>query len=178
MVSHFTPDGVIWSDGRREKVDTVIFATGYRPHLPYLARPGALDAAGRVLQRRGISTTVSGLYFVGLPRQRNVASATLRGVGADARIVVNQLRRDRRLEQRSRVKALAGWPTAPQISQWRSRSSELLGLMSLITRAARKQWAAGKLPVPRLVGAAMARSAIIGAGFLGFGHAASLYSPS
>ncbi len=33
-----------------------------------------------------------GLYYVGLMRQRNAASATLRGVGPDARVVVDHLR--------------------------------------------------------------------------------------
>lgn len=42
-----------------------------------------MDDRGHVLQRHGIATDVPGLYFVGLSRQRNFASATLRGVGPD-----------------------------------------------------------------------------------------------
>jgi putative flavoprotein involved in K+ transport len=53
MFNHFTADGVVWSDGSPEAVDTVIFATGYRPHLPYLTGLGALDKTGHVLQRLG-----------------------------------------------------------------------------------------------------------------------------
>jgi len=87
-----TPDGVEWADGTRERVDAVLCATGYRPNLDYLASLGALDASGQAHQRGGISQTVPGLYYVGLGGQRTLASATLRGVGADAAYVVRHLR--------------------------------------------------------------------------------------
>jgi thioredoxin reductase len=73
------------------RVDSVIFATGYRPNLAYLASLGALDAEGRALHRHGVSLTVPGLYFMGLSNQRTFASATLRGVGPDAAVVVRYL---------------------------------------------------------------------------------------
>ncbi|WP_027893734.1 flavin-containing monooxygenase [Calidithermus chliarophilus] len=90
MFGRFTPAGVVWADGNGEAVDTVIFATGFRPNLDYLAGTRALEG-GRPLHRHGVSTTVPGLYYVGLPGQRSVASATLRGVGADAALVVRHL---------------------------------------------------------------------------------------
>jgi hypothetical protein len=85
-------DAVRWSDGAREHVDAVILATGYRPGLDYLAAIGALDGDDRPLHRRGISRTVRGLGYVGLPHQRSIASATLRGAGPDAEHVIMQLR--------------------------------------------------------------------------------------
>lgn len=84
--------GVVWADGREEPVDAVLLATGYRPSLPYLAGLDAFDAAGGVRHKLGVSTSVPGLYYVGLPRQSSAASATLRGVGVDARRVVGRLR--------------------------------------------------------------------------------------
>lgn len=90
MFTSFFEEGVIWPNGTKEAVDTVIFATGYRPHLPYLQAIGALDAEGRPLHQAGISD-VPGLYYVGLEGQRSFASATLRGVGPDAQFVVNKL---------------------------------------------------------------------------------------
>jgi putative flavoprotein involved in K+ transport len=78
---------VTWSDGSREHVDTILLATGYRPALSYL------DPADRV-HRRGISTIHPGLGYVGLEWQRSFASATLRGVGRDARYVVRRLLRE------------------------------------------------------------------------------------
>ncbi len=79
MFTSFYPDGIIWPDGTREAVDTVIFATGYRPNYSYLNLIGALDSDGRALQKAGISLSVPGLYFVGIEGQRSFASATLRG---------------------------------------------------------------------------------------------------
>lgn len=93
LFQRFTDDGVVWGDGCQEAVDTVMFATGYRPNLGYLTTLGALSEVGDVLQRRGLSTSVPGLGYVGLARQRSVASTTLRGVGADAKIVVDHLRK-------------------------------------------------------------------------------------
>ena len=93
MFTGFSPEGVIWPDGERERVDTVIFATGYRPNLNYLAVLDAVDGAGRARHRAGVSLTTPGLAYVGLPAQRTFASATLRGVGADAAYVVAHLRR-------------------------------------------------------------------------------------
>ncbi|MFS0722425.1 NAD(P)-binding domain-containing protein [Paenibacillus sp. 1P07SE] len=93
MFVAFNENGVVWPDGSKEKVDTVIFATGYRPGLTYLQEMGALDGEGRPLHTAGISQTVPGLYYMGLEAQRSFASATLRGVGPDATYVVRHLRR-------------------------------------------------------------------------------------
>ena len=87
------PEGVIWQDGTRERVDALVLATGYRPSLNYLAGLGALGPDGHPFQRAGISTMVPGVYYVGLPFQRSFASATIRGVGADAEHVIRLLRR-------------------------------------------------------------------------------------
>ncbi|MDA8371234.1 MAG: NAD(P)-binding domain-containing protein [Nocardiopsaceae bacterium] len=92
MFTRLEADKVEWADGGVEKVDTVILATGYRPVLDYLEGTGALDAGGRPLHRGGVSTTVPGLGYVGLEFQRSFSSATLRGVGRDARYVLNRLK--------------------------------------------------------------------------------------
>lgn len=91
MFTRFVQEGVAWPDGSREAIDTVIFATGYRPNLGYLAGLGALSDTGDALQESGRSTSVPGLYYSGLPRQRSAASATLRGVGGDAQVVVDHM---------------------------------------------------------------------------------------
>lgn len=84
MFTEVTATGVIWADGQHEAVDSLVFATGFRPNLAFLAGLPVLDEQGHVAQRDGRAVHVPGLYFVGLPKQRNFASATLRGVGADA----------------------------------------------------------------------------------------------
>jgi putative flavoprotein involved in K+ transport len=88
MFARLDGEDVRWSDGTRHRVDAVILATGYRPGLDYLRAIGALDGDERPLHRRGISTTVPGLGYVGLPHQRSIASATLRGAGPDAGHVI------------------------------------------------------------------------------------------
>jgi putative flavoprotein involved in K+ transport len=88
VFSRFTESGVVWDDGRAEPVDAVLLATGYGPNLGYLGPLGALRSDGRPDQRGGVSRAVPGLYFVGLPFQTSFASATLRGVGSDAKHVV------------------------------------------------------------------------------------------
>lgn len=92
MFSRFTGGGVVWDDGHEEPVDAVLLATGYGPNLSYLGPLGALRKDGRPEQRAGVSRPVPGLYFVGLPFQTSFSSATLRGVGPDAAIVVSHLR--------------------------------------------------------------------------------------
>ncbi|MCX2946842.1 flavin-containing monooxygenase [Lentzea sp. NEAU-D7] len=75
---------VLWPDGRREHVDAIVLATGYRPDLPFLTGLGTEHD-------RGISRHHSGLGFVGLEWQRSLSSATLRGAGRDAAHVVGRL---------------------------------------------------------------------------------------
>lgn len=92
MFTHLSQDKVTWSDGSVEEVDSLVLATGYRPALDYLSGTGALDGQGRPLHRGGVSATVPGLGYVGLEFQRSFSSATLRGVGRDARHVLRRLR--------------------------------------------------------------------------------------
>jgi putative flavoprotein involved in K+ transport len=82
---------VIWSDGKREAVDAIILATGYRPSLEYLRELGALDQEGAPRHVGGISSTHLGLVYLGLEFQRSYASNTLRGVSPDAAAVVAPL---------------------------------------------------------------------------------------
>ena len=87
------PAGVAWADGRQAPADAVIFATGYRPDVPFLAPEGVFDANGRLAQKDGVSTRIPGLFFVGQPGLRRFGSATLRGVGADAAVVAGGVAR-------------------------------------------------------------------------------------
>jgi putative flavoprotein involved in K+ transport len=90
MFTAFGTGGVVWPDGTREQVDTVLFATGYRPNLDYLSPLGALDG-GMPLHDGGISATHPGLVYLGLEFQRSFSSNTLRGVHRDAEHVIPPL---------------------------------------------------------------------------------------
>ncbi|HEY7525133.1 MAG TPA: NAD(P)-binding domain-containing protein [Candidatus Limnocylindrales bacterium] len=86
----------VLADGRVLDVANVIWCTGFRPDFGWIRHPDVVDADGWPLHVRGISTTVPGLAFVGLPFLHSAASALLGGVGRDARHVVDELARGTR----------------------------------------------------------------------------------
>lgn len=57
MFTSFYSEGVVWPDGTKEPVDTVIFATGYRSNFPYLLEVEAFDAEGNPVHAGGVSTS-------------------------------------------------------------------------------------------------------------------------
>lgn len=77
-------------DGRVLDVTNVIWCTGFRHDFPWIELPG-LDEHGQPAHRRGVSTEVPGLYFLGLQFQFALASASLWGVARDAAYVARQL---------------------------------------------------------------------------------------
>jgi putative flavoprotein involved in K+ transport len=93
--THFTRDGVVWPDGREERIDAVIFATGFRPALAHLAPLGVVGDDGRVAIARPASSTRSAreplLWLVGYGEWTGFASATLIGVGRWARSTVDEI---------------------------------------------------------------------------------------
>ncbi|MUL44296.1 NAD(P)/FAD-dependent oxidoreductase [Streptomonospora sp. PA3] len=91
MFTAFDGEAVVWADGRREPVDAVIFATGYRPDLGYLRPLGALGPDGAPRHTGGLSATHPGLAYVGLEFQRSFSSNTLRGVHRDAAHIIAPL---------------------------------------------------------------------------------------
>lgn len=93
MFTALTSDAVVWQDGIQERMESIIFATGFRPNFDALRQFPVFDEQGHVAQKSGIATKVPGLFFVGLSRQRSFASATLRGVGPDAQHIAMMLGR-------------------------------------------------------------------------------------
>ncbi len=84
MFKEISKDSVIWPDGECQRVDSIIYATGYRFNAPFLEGTPATDSNGRLVHHGGISSSIAGLLYLGIPLQRNFSSATLRGVGNDA----------------------------------------------------------------------------------------------
>jgi putative flavoprotein involved in K+ transport len=110
MFTAFTQRGVRWDDGQEEAIDAVIFATGFRPNVDFLASTGALSDSGDPLHDGGISTIVTGLGYVGLNYMRSFASATLRGVGRDAQHVVKHATHYLGIRAKTQ-RSLCCWPT-------------------------------------------------------------------
>jgi putative flavoprotein involved in K+ transport len=80
-------------DLRAEGIGTVLFATGYRPHHPWLRVP-VTAADGSIVQYRGV-TPAPGLYVVGQRFQHRRDSSFIDGARHDAAAVVGHLRRTR-----------------------------------------------------------------------------------
>ena len=72
-----------------EGIATIIWATGFRSDYSWLPA-GALDAAGRPAQTRGVSTE-RGIYFLGLPWLTGRGSSFIWGVWHDAKHIAGQI---------------------------------------------------------------------------------------
>lgn len=67
-IARLDGDAVIYTDGRREAFDTLVWATGYRTRFPFLAPELTpwQDAERVPLYRKMIPADQPGLYFIGL----------------------------------------------------------------------------------------------------------------
>jgi putative flavoprotein involved in K+ transport len=81
---------VRFEDGSVLEVDTVIWATGYRPDYSWIDLP-VFDSDGRLRHRRGV-TDVPGLYFLGLTWQHTRGSALIGWVKHDAEFIAEQIK--------------------------------------------------------------------------------------
>ncbi|MDF7811612.1 ArsO family NAD(P)H-dependent flavin-containing monooxygenase [Hymenobacter sp. YC55] len=90
--ARFTASGVRWPDGREEVVDAVIWCTGFRPALSFLAELGVLQPDGRVATVGTRATAQPGLWLVGYGNWTGFASSTLIGVGRSARATVEEIK--------------------------------------------------------------------------------------
>ncbi|CAM5578051.1 putative Flavin-containing monooxygenase YUCCA9 [Streptomyces afghaniensis 772] [Streptomyces afghaniensis] len=80
-------------DKRTLKVNTVIWATGFYHDYSWSTIPQVVNVKGDPIHKKGI-TNIAGLYFLGLPWQRNRASSLLQGVGDDAAYIYQHVRRN------------------------------------------------------------------------------------
>ena len=48
MFQRITPTGVVWADGRQQRADAILWATGFRPDVAHLAALGLRSAAGGI----------------------------------------------------------------------------------------------------------------------------------
>ncbi|MET8326221.1 ArsO family NAD(P)H-dependent flavin-containing monooxygenase [Streptomyces sp. NPDC005181] len=85
MFERLTADGVRWSDGTTVRADTVIWCTGFRPALSYLAPLGLRGVRGHIATRGTQAADEPRLHLLGYGDWTGPASATLIGVGRPAR---------------------------------------------------------------------------------------------
>jgi len=89
--ARFTPTGVVWPDGREERIDAVIWCTGFRPALEHLRPLGVMGPGGRIRVEGTRSAAEPMLWLVGYGDWTGFASATLIGVGRSARATVREI---------------------------------------------------------------------------------------
>ncbi len=98
------------ADGDELTVETVIWATGFRPDHTWIDAP-IFDGDGRVEHARGV-TAAAGLYFVGLPWQHTRGSALLGWVKDDAAYIAERI--DEFVPERTATGTGASHAHAPQ----------------------------------------------------------------
>ena len=80
-------------DLARERIATIVWATGHRRHFPYLRIPAAVPEDGDVSHDRG-RTAVPGLYVLGMRWQSRMTSHSIGGVGHDAAFLAAEIAGD------------------------------------------------------------------------------------
>lgn len=83
--TRFTSSGVVWEGGAGERVDAVIWCTGFKPALDHLRPLGVVSEVGRVEVEGARSVREPRLWLLGYGDWTGFASATLIGVGRAAR---------------------------------------------------------------------------------------------
>jgi putative flavoprotein involved in K+ transport len=91
-VAHFEGETAVFADGARLPFDGVVLATGYRFVVPFLPAEVARAPAGHPLADEGEGRSWRGLYLVGMPCERTLASEFLRGIRNDAAVVARRIR--------------------------------------------------------------------------------------
>jgi len=76
-------------DLRKNKISSVIWATGFDFDLSYLKVP-VIDDTGSLKQHEGISE-IDGLYFLGLPWMRKRKSSIILGIREDAEFIISKI---------------------------------------------------------------------------------------
>jgi aspartate racemase len=80
-----------FADGSSVDVDSVVWATGFRPDYSWIDAPWLIDGGGMPRHDGGRSLAVPGLWFLGLPWQRTRGSALLGYVQRDAARLAAQM---------------------------------------------------------------------------------------
>ena len=89
-VSGVTDGLPLLEDGRVLDVKNVIWCTGYQHNFPWIDLP-VFEEHGEPVHQLGIVKKIPGLYFVGLHFLYSMTSATLMGVGRDAKRIADAI---------------------------------------------------------------------------------------
>ena len=91
IMDHLERDGVVWSDGSRDTIDTIIWCTGFNYSTSHLNELLDLDERGRTKTNITKSIDQPGVWLVGYGGWTGMASATIIGVGRTAKRTVKEI---------------------------------------------------------------------------------------
>jgi len=80
----------LFDDGTELEVDSIVWATGYRPDVSWIDVPGVRDADGAIVHERGV-TGAPGVVFIGLTWQHTRGSALIGFVKDDAAFLADRI---------------------------------------------------------------------------------------
>jgi putative flavoprotein involved in K+ transport len=92
MFTRITRDGVVWTDGREERIDTIVWCTGFTTALDHLAPLDVVDVRGQVETTGTRSVREPRLWLLGYGEWTGFASATLIGISRSARTTAEEIR--------------------------------------------------------------------------------------
>ena len=79
MFSSIEPEGVRWADGTFQKVDAIIWSTGFRPELRHLSPLKLREKGGGVSVASGVALGDSRVFFAGYGPQASTIGANRAG---------------------------------------------------------------------------------------------------
>lgn len=82
--------GATFADGTTITVSNILWATGFKPDYSWIEIDDVTDRKGLPIHNGGISK-IKGLYWLGLPWQRNLNSSIINGVTQDAKHIYDNL---------------------------------------------------------------------------------------
>lgn len=91
MFTRLTRNGVITADGQELEADVILWCTGFRPDLAHLSPLGLRGPDGRIPVAGTAAVGEPRLHLVGYGDWTGLASATLIGVGLNARAAVDAI---------------------------------------------------------------------------------------
>ncbi|HZF87754.1 ArsO family NAD(P)H-dependent flavin-containing monooxygenase [Streptomyces sp.] len=91
MFTRLTPQGVEWADGDGTEADAVIWCTGFRPALSHLTPLALRGEGGRIATEGTRAAGEPRLHLLGYGDWTGPASATLIGVGRQAREAAREI---------------------------------------------------------------------------------------
>ena len=78
-------------DGRKVNVSSIVWATGFKPDFSWIDLKVTDEKNGWPKTKRGVSTEIKGMYFIGMLFQYSLTSSLVGGVGRDAAFIAKHI---------------------------------------------------------------------------------------